>query len=123
MDNLKDAITIVRAYHGGWTSKNFDAAIDLLSPDLQVEVPINSYPSKDSFAQAVKMFGGFVKSVTLLAEFAQGDEAMLLYDMDVTGLGKMRIAEHFTVANGRITRIRQVHDTAALRTTGFARST
>jgi hypothetical protein len=32
----------------------------------------------------------------------------------------LRVAEHFTVAQGKITRIRQVHDTAALRTAGFA---
>jgi hypothetical protein len=47
---------------------------------------------------------------------------MLLYDIDIKGLGKIRIAEHLTVAEGRITRIRQVHDTAALRAAGFAQS-
>ena len=44
---------------------------------------------------------------------------MLLYDMDVAGLGTLRVAEHFTVRDGKIARIRQVHDTAALRTAGF----
>ena len=34
----------------------------------------------------------------------------------------IRIAEHFTVAEGQITRIRQIHDTAALRAAGFAQS-
>jgi hypothetical protein len=32
----------------------------------------------------------------------------------------MRIAEHFTVNDGRIVRLRQVHDTAHLRAAGFA---
>jgi hypothetical protein len=31
---------------------------------------------------------------------------MLLYDMDVDRLGTLRIAEHFTVGGGKITRIR-----------------
>ncbi|MBA3807430.1 MAG: hypothetical protein H0X28_03405 [Solirubrobacterales bacterium] len=44
---------------------------------------------------------------------------MLLYDMDVDGLGEMRVAEHFTVAGDQITRIRQIHDTALLRAAGF----
>ncbi len=48
-----------------------------------------------------------------------GSEGMLLYDMDVAELGPLRVAEHFTVENGKITRIRQVHDTAALRAAGF----
>jgi hypothetical protein len=47
---------------------------------------------------------------------------MLLYDMDVEKLGAMRVAEHFTVQNGRITRIRQIHDTAAVRAAGFAQA-
>ncbi len=63
-----------------------------------------------------------VTGVELLFELGGGNEAMLLYDVDVDGLEKMRIAEHFTVAKGRVTRIRQIHDTAALRTAGFVQS-
>ncbi|MFZ5863267.1 MAG: nuclear transport factor 2 family protein [Nitrospirota bacterium] len=117
------ALSVVRAYHSAWTGKRFEEAIRLLAPDLVVEVPINHYPNKDSFAQALTGFGGLVKSVDLLAEFSKANEAMLLYDMDVEGLGKMRIAEHFTIADERIVRIRQIHDTTAVRAAGFARST
>lgn len=115
-----DTLAVVRAYHRGWTSRNFDQAIGLLSPALAVEVPINDYPTKDSFAAALAGFGGWVTGVRLLAELSRDDEAMLLYDMDVEGLGTIRVAEHFTVAGGRITRLRQIHDTAALRAAGFA---
>jgi uncharacterized protein YndB with AHSA1/START domain len=45
----------------------------------------------------------------------RGDEAMLLYDMDVEGIGNLRVVEHFTVRNGRIVRLRQVHDTEPIR--------
>ncbi len=114
-------ISLVRAYYRGWTSKKFDDAIRLLAPDLKVEVPINDYPTTESFAKALVGFGGMIRRVELLAEFAKGNEAMLLYDVDVEGLGMIRIAEHFTVAGGRITRIRQIHDTVALRAAGFER--
>jgi uncharacterized protein YndB with AHSA1/START domain len=43
---------------------------------------------------------------------------MILYDMDVQGLGTMRVVEHFTVSDGKIVRLRQIHDTAALRAAG-----
>jgi hypothetical protein len=109
-------------YHAGWTSKRFDEAIKLLAPDLKVEVPINAYPTRESFADALASFGGMVERVGLLAEFANGSEAMLLYDMEVKGLGRMRVAEHFTVNAGKITRLRQIHDTAAVRAAGFARN-
>ncbi len=114
-----DTVSVVRAYHNGWTTKNFDQAVGLLAPDLIVEVPINEYPTTESFAQAVVGIGGMLKSVELLSELANDGEAMLLYDMDVEGLGQLRVVEHFTVDDGRITRIRQIHDTAAVRAAGM----
>jgi hypothetical protein len=104
--------TVVRAYHEGWTSKSFDHAIGLLSPTVQVEVPINDYPTRESFAEALRRFGEMVTSVELLSQLSDGDEAMLLYDMHIEQLGTLRVVEHFTVAGGKITRLRQIHDTA-----------
>lgn len=120
-DKTANTLSTVRAYHRGWTTKRFDESITRLAPDLQVEVPVNEYPTRESFARALTGFGAAVRQVVLLAEFARGDEAMLLYDMEVGGLGHLRVAEHFTVAGGKITRIRQIHDTAAVRAAGFAR--
>lgn len=122
MTTITDALSVTRAYHRAWTGKKFAQAIDLLAANLCVEVPVNDYPTTESFAQALTAFGGMVKSVSMLGEFAQGNEAVLLYDMDVERLGSMRIAEHFTVVNGKIARIRQIHDTAALRAAGFVKS-
>jgi uncharacterized protein YciI len=117
-----EARSVVRAYHDSWTGERFEQAIALLAGEVEVEVPINEYPTKESFAEALEAFGSMAERVELLSEMSAGDEAMLLYDMDVQGLGRMRIAEHFTVEDGKITRIRQVHDTAALRAAGFAES-
>jgi uncharacterized protein YciI len=117
-----DALSIVRAYHRAWTNKRFDEAAALLADNLEVEVPINEYPTTESFAEALAAFGSMVERVDLLSELHAGKEAMLLYDMEVRELGKMRIVEHFTVEDGRIVRIRQIHDTATLRAAGFADS-
>jgi hypothetical protein len=113
-------LAVVRRYHDGWTSKNYRQATDLLAPTLRVEVPVNDYPTADSFAQALRGFGELVSSVDLLAEMSAGDEAMLLYDLQVKRLGALRVVEHFTVADGKIVRLRQVHDTAAVRAAGMA---
>jgi len=117
-----DTLSVVRAYHQGWTGKNFETSEKLLASELRVEVPINEYPDRESFGKALEGFGSMTRGVKLLAEFADGDEAMLLYDMEVEHLGMLRVAEHFTVCEGKITRIRQIHDTAALRSSGFAGS-
>ena len=121
MATTENTLAVVRAYHRGWSSRAFDDAIRLLSPTLVVETPVNEYPTTESFANALVGFGGMTRRVSLLAEFANGDEAMLLYDMDVDRLGTLRVAEHFTVQDGRIARIRQIHDTAAVRAAGFAK--
>ena len=77
-----DALAVVRAYHRSWTSEQFEGAIRLLAQNLTIEVPIDDYPTTESFANALVEFGGMVKSVALLAEFGKDHEAMLLYDLD-----------------------------------------
>jgi uncharacterized protein YndB with AHSA1/START domain len=110
------ALSVARRYHQGWTSKNYEQAIDLLSPTLEVEVPINEYPTPDSFARALRSFGDLVTSVDMISEMSDGEQAMVLYDMQVQQLGTLRVAEHFTVTDGKIARLRQIHDTAPIRT-------
>ncbi len=123
METTNATLSVIRAYHEAWSSRDFAGAVGLLGPNLQVEVPINDYPTKEAFADALIAFGGLVRSVVLLGACSNGNEAMLLYDMEVDRLGTMRVAEHFTVVDGRITRIRQIHDTAALRAAGFIQGT
>jgi ketosteroid isomerase-like protein len=117
--SAQDTAAVIRGYYNAWTSKEFDQAVSLLAQDLTVEVPVNEYPDARSFAAALANFGAMATKTELLAEMSAGEEGMLLYDMDVQGLGTLRVAEHFTVENGKITRIRQIHDTAALRAAGF----
>jgi hypothetical protein len=116
----EDSGAIIRAYHDAWTSKDFARATALLDGTLAVEVPVNDYPTTESFAAALQSFGSMVTGVQLLAAMSDGNEAMLLYDLDVERLGTLRVAEHFTVGQGKITRIRQVHDTVAVRAAGLA---
>ncbi|WP_051836406.1 nuclear transport factor 2 family protein [Streptomyces sp. NRRL WC-3742] len=120
--NTADTLAVVRAYHRAWTSGDHPAAVRLLAPDLAVETPVNEYPTVESFAQALSGFGSLVRSVRLLSELAGDDEAVLLYDLEAERIGPMRIAEHFTVQGGRITRIRQIHDTVAVRAAGLVAS-
>src|SRR5258708_38448834 len=109
--STQDAAAIIRAYHDAWTTKDFAEATALVAGTLAVEVPVNDSPTAEAFAAALKSFGSMVTSVDLLAAMSAGHEAMLLYDLDVERLGTLRVAEHFTVDDGKIPRIRQIHDT------------
>jgi len=120
-DDSGDALRVARAYHQAWTSRDFEEADRYLSEDLETDVPINTYPSKSDWLDAVRGTRQVASRVHVLAEFGTDDEALLLYDMLLDPIGDLRVAEHFVVAEGRIVKIRHVHDTAALRAAGFAR--
>jgi limonene-1,2-epoxide hydrolase len=113
-----DALHVVRAYHRAWTTHDFDQAARRLAETLVVEVPINNYASKGDFLAALQMTRQMTSQLDMLAEFGTAGEAMLLYDMQLP-MTDLRVAEHFTVVDGQITRIRQIHDTAALRAAGM----
>ena len=118
--NEQNTAEVVRAYHDAWTRKDYDRANVLLAGTLAVEVPVNDYPTAESFAAALQGFGSMVSSVELLSAMSDGNEAMLLYDLEAGPVGTLRVAEHFTVNDGKITRIRQIHDTAVVRAAGLA---
>ncbi len=116
---MSPTASVIRTYHDSWTAGDFGTAVSLLAEDLTVEVPVNQYPTAESFGAALKAFGSLATSVELHAAMTDGGDGMLLYDMDLAGFGRLRVAEHFTVRDGKIVRIRQIHDTAALRERGL----
>lgn len=111
------ALAVARAYHDAWRRRDYQAAWQLLSDDLAVDVPVNSYPCKAAFAEAAQRTREMAAAVTPIAEFGDDGRAVLLYDMALPA-GDLRIAEYFTVTGGRITAIMHIHDTAALRDAG-----
>jgi hypothetical protein len=114
-------LDIARAYHRAWTTtKDFKAAAALLSASLRTDLPVNVYDGRREFVEAIAGFGELVSGVTLLSAFASGNDAVLVYDLELAPLGVLRIAEQLVVIGGEITFIRQVHDTATMRAAGFA---
>ena len=111
------ALAVARGYHDAWQRRDYQAAWQLLSDDLAVEVPVSSYHSKAAFAEAARRTREMTAAVIPLAGFGNDGEAVLLYDLSLP-TGDLRIAEYFRVSGGRITKITHIHDTAALRAAG-----
>lgn len=107
-------LAVARAYHDAWKGRVYEQAWALLDEGLTVEVPINDYPTKSAFAEAARYTREMAATVTELGEFGGERDAVLIYDM-LLPVGNLRIAEVFSVDDGRITRIRHIHDTATLR--------
>lgn len=116
MGTAEDTLAVVQGYHRAWTSRDFEAAKALLAPDLTTEVPINAYADREDWMAAVSRTREMAAGVAVFDELAADGTAVLLYDLHLPApIGTLRIAEHFTVDSGRITKIRHIHDTYALR--------
>ena len=81
--------SVIRTYYDSWTTGDFGTAISLLADGLIVEVPVNEYPDAESFGDALQGFGSLATRVELHAAMSDADDGMLLYDMDVAGLGTL----------------------------------
>ena len=109
------SLNIVLEYYNSWTNKDYGKAGNLLDENLSVIVPINNYPTKQAFLEAVKFTREMITNIELLSEFTNKNEAMLMYDITLSAFGKLRIAEHFEVRDNKIIQICQIHDTAPFR--------
>lgn len=118
--NQPDTATVLRTYYSAWTSKDFATATSLLDDSVRVENPLTGYEDAKTFASSLAGLGSLVTAANLLSAISEGDEAMLLYDLEIKRLGPLRVAEHFTVANGKIILIRQIFDTAEVRAAGLS---
>lgn len=114
-------LAVADAYHACWTGGDVDKAASYLDEGLSVEVPINAYPTKAAFVTALGFTAKMASRVQVLSRLGGDGEAMILYDMSLP-FGVMRVAEHFSVSADKITRIRQIHDTHALRAAGVSPS-
>ncbi|MFN8638159.1 MAG: nuclear transport factor 2 family protein [Dehalococcoidia bacterium] len=108
---------IVEDYARAWTGGDVATARALLADDLDFEGPVDTFHHADQLIEALRGLVSMTQRVDRLAAFYGDTEAMLLYDV-VTGTpaGTIRTAEHFTIENGRIARIRLVFDATILRT-------
>src|ERR1700753_4203570 len=111
---------IARAYHRAWTvDKDFATAAGLLAEDLRTDLPVNVYAGKEEFVEAITGFGGLIAGVEMLGAIAAGNEAVLIYDLDMPPLGVLRMAEQLTVVDGRVPSVRQVAAPATLPAAGL----
>lgn len=118
-DCSRSALEVARDYHRAWTRGDLDTAAGYIAADLATDVPLATYADATDYLAGLARFVQLVGNVELLAELGNSDEAILLYDIHMNSLGTLRVAEHFTVTNNRITHIRHVHDTYALREAGL----
>lgn len=111
MDLDQDAaVETALAYHRAWTSGDFERAMGLIAPDIVCEAPAGRLQGASAFRGFMEPFTRIVTRSELLAAFGDERTAVLVYDTATVPVADAPGAEHLTVVDGRITRMRIIFD-------------
>ena len=108
---MSNAPEVAEAFLDAWTSRHFDRARELLHEDLSFEGPIDRFTDPDSYLRAVQGLSQIITGIDKRKVFADGDDVCVIYDMHTGPVPDARIAEWYTVRDGRIAAISAVFDT------------
>lgn len=97
------ALDLATAFLNAWTSKDLTTAGRYLADDFSFDGPIAHYRcARDFLAGSAEFAAALSGSWTAVAAFGDEREALLLYDLHLLSGAAMRIADHYTVGNGKI---------------------
>jgi ketosteroid isomerase-like protein len=104
---------IVRAYHDAYRRGDINAAGAQLAESFKFSSPIMAFDSPQQHLAALVRFVPFITGVDMISELYGEGEATLVYDLHTSlpgGAATSRNAEHFRVADGRISSITIIFD-------------
>ena len=108
------ALDVVVAYTDAWARKDLEAAAVYLAADVVFDGASARYESSEPLLQGL---GRFVSRIApgwrQVAAVAEGEQVMLMYEVRLASGTPVRLAEHFTVRDGKIRSETLVYDTAA----------
>ena len=105
------AVAFVEAFGRG----DMTAVAGYLADDVAFESPRVALTGAAPVLEAMGQFAQAVTGVSVLAVVGDGDQAMIMYDMETGPFGTLRAVDHLVVRDGRITADTLVFDTYELR--------
>jgi ketosteroid isomerase-like protein len=106
-------VAIAQTFYTAFGEKNLKVMEKYLHPDVRLITPLSTLQGKEDYLEAVKGFMAFFKTLTIRATFGEGDQAVVVYDLDCPGgIGKTSAAALMTFQEGLIIRNELFHDTS-----------
>ncbi|MGX6603951.1 hypothetical protein ACWKSP_17670 [Micromonosporaceae bacterium Da 78-11] len=103
---------VVDFWTRSWINNDQVAVRQLLAPDAEIEWNLDAPVDDEELVQVMHRVATFADSVTLVSQTSVADGAALVYDL-AAPFGTARMVEFLTVADGRVTEVRQVYDVTA----------
>jgi ketosteroid isomerase-like protein len=107
---MADAAQVAEEFFDAWTSKDFTRARELVHDDLSFAGPIDSFSDADSYLQSVQGLSQIITGIEKRKVFVDGDDVCVIYDMHTVPVPESRIAEWYTVRDGKIAAVSVVFD-------------
>lgn len=106
-------VAIANTFYIAFGEKNIEAMEKYLHPDVQLITPLSTLQGKEAYLEAVKGFMAFFKVLSIRATFGEGDQVVVVYDLDCgESIGKTSAVALMTFQKGLITRNELFHDTS-----------
>jgi len=103
---------VVGFWTRSWISDDRTAVRRLLAPDVEVEWNLDAAVDDEELMQVQHRIAAFADTVAVLERTPAEDGAALVYEL-VAPFGRARMVEFLTIADGRISEVRQVYDVTA----------
>ena len=106
-------VAIAQAFYTAFGEKNVESMERYLHPDVQLITPLSTLQGKEAYLEAVKSFMAFFNALTIRSTFGEGDQAVVVYDLDCGGgIGKTSGVALMTFQEGLVIRNELFHDTS-----------
>lgn len=107
-------VAIAKVFYTAMSEKNIETMEKHVHPDIQFSAPLAKLQGKEAYLEALKGFTAFFKTLTLRATFGEGDQAVVVYDVDCPPpIGKLPSAALLTFQEGLIIRVELFYDARA----------
>ena len=91
--------------------KNIEAIKKYVHPDVQFSAPLAKAEGKEAYLKAAQGFTTLFDTLTIRAKFAEGDQAMVVYDLECPApIGLFKSAALLTFDKGLITKVELFYD-------------
>lgn len=102
---------IAKTFYTAMSEKNIEALEKHVHPNIQFTAPLAKLKGKENYLEALESFTTFLTTLTIRAIFGEGDQAVVVYDVDFPApIGKVASVALMTFQEGLISRIELFYD-------------
>jgi hypothetical protein len=116
-DHTSPALKTALAYHGAWTSKDFERAMTYIADDIVCDAPAGRIEGAAAYRAFMGPFVQMLISAEMIAAFGDDETALIMYDTETVPVKSAPGAECVTVKDGKITYSRFLFDRAPFEAT------